>query len=134
MTWKPFNRRSPAESDPQLVQAAGARVNFLALAAAIVAGGCLPGWSYSNSVTRGESSAGTAAQPARMYFTTPTDTRDMWVRAAVAWDGSGYPTSFQFSWSDDDEASYQDLTDLYGNSTLTIAYDGSHNVTAMTWS
>jgi len=132
--FRAFNRRSPRESDPNHVQAQGTRANLMALASAMVLGGTLPGWSYTNSVTRSESSPGTADQPVRAYFSYVTDTTTIWVRVALTWDADGYPTEMAFSWSDDDEASYDDMDDLNGNSVLSITYDSDHNITAMDWS
>lgn len=133
MTFRAFSRRSPADSDPNFTQMAGIRANLISLASAIAAGAILPGWNYTNSVTRAESSPGTAALPARMYASFATDTKTIWVRVAITWSAGGYPTKMTFSWSDDDEASYANLTDIFGNYVLTITYDGSSNVTAMTW-
>jgi hypothetical protein len=131
--FKSWNRRTPTESDPALTQTAGTRANFMAIAAAMAMGGSLPGWNYTNSFTRGEASPGTADQPTRVYFSLATDTKTVWTRAALTWDASGYPTKMAFSWSDDGEATYDNMDDLYGNNVLTIAYDASHNVTGMTW-
>lgn len=133
-SFKAFNRRSPREADPVNVRAKGSRDNLMALVAAMVMGGTLPGWNYTNSVTRGESSPGTASQPARSYFSYATDTKTVWVRVATTWNASGYPTKMIFSFSDDDEGSYDNMDDiLNGYNVLTITYDGSNNVTAMTW-
>ena len=132
--FRAFNRRSPADTDPVFTQMSGVRANLLALASAMVMGGSLPGWDYTNSVTRSESSPGTADQPAREYFSFATDRKPIWVRVANTFNASGYPTAMVFSISDDDETSYGSMGDLLnGYNKLTITYDASNNVTAMTW-
>jgi hypothetical protein len=108
------------------------RANAWAMQVATAAG-FPPGWSYTNSVTRAESSPGTAALPARQYWTNGTGNQTKWVKAVLTWSASDL-TKVALYYSDDNEATYVPLVDDGGlDHVITLTYDGSGNLTATSW-
>lgn len=94
----------------------------------------LPGWSYTNSVTLGEASPGTASQPARIYSSYGSGGTKIIIKTVRTYNGSGRVTKRALYFSDNNGTNYVPLTDEDGNYVHNITYDGSNNVTQATWS
>jgi hypothetical protein len=134
--WKPYIERFPLENAP--LQFTGIREKFYALQAMLAIAHFGPqvavfGWDYTNSVTRGEGTPGTAAKPNRVYFrTSGTITNQTeWLKADVTWTGANV-TKMALYYSSDNEASYVPMLDEHGFYVCTIAYSGA-DVTTTTW-
>jgi len=109
-----------------------ARFNMQSLALLNVAGGDF-GWSYTNSVTRGEGTPGTAAEPLREYYYKGTGNERKWLKRVLEWTG-GVITQAAFYYSEDNESTYVPMYDDDGiNYVLTLVYDGSDNLVSTSW-
>lgn len=98
---------------------------------ASAAAGVVAGWEYTNSVTRGEGSPGSAAEPARKYWHGVGTSSTKWVKAVLTWSG-GNMTKMALYFSEDNESTYVPMLDDSNNYVLTLSYSGS-NLTATTW-
>jgi hypothetical protein len=106
---------------------------FALLAFALLNGLAVPGWAYTNSVTRGLGSPGTAAQPAKVFMTTGSGGTTQWVRGDLTYDGTtGAVTKIAFYYSSDNEGTYAQLGDGT-NYVCHLSYDGSGNLTSTSW-
>ncbi len=129
--WLPFFRGQPTHATT--LQMDMIRRNLQALdvmGAASVA----HGWSYTNSVTRGEGTPGTAALPLRQYWYYGTGNSRIWVKAVNTYTGTD-KTKIALYYSDDNESTYVAMVDESEaqNYVLTLAYDGANNLEETTW-
>lgn len=134
-TFTAFDKAKPTTAQTRQAAIDAIRTNLLAIVAAMVASGVTaPGWNYTNSVTLGEGTPGTADKPLRIYYKFGTGGTTIWIKAVVTWNGTtGNPDKIAFYYSDDNAGTYANLVDTSGNYVLTISYDASNNVTATTW-
>ncbi len=128
--WRPFRPRmlTHATSLPfDVIRAA-----MFSLSAASAAG-FAPGWSYTNSVTRGQASPGTAAQPARSYVYYGTGNTRQWVKTVCTYTGNSLTKAAMY-YSEDNEATYVPMYDEGGiNYVITLVYDGDDNLESSSW-
>jgi hypothetical protein len=96
--------------------------------------GYAPGWSYTNSYTRGEDNPGTAAQPFRSYiFYGADDNNRRWVKQDLQYTGNAL-TKIAFYYSDNNESSYVPMFNEDGvNYVLTLVYDAEDNLRYTEW-
>ena len=129
MPWTPYYSMVPTASNalPLNILRANVWANSVAHAA-----GVAPGWSYTNSFTRGEASPGTAALPARKYFWNGTGNSKTWIKQVCTYSGSNL-TKVAVYYSSNNESSYVPMLDEQNNYVLTLSYDGSSNLTATSW-
>ncbi len=108
------------------------RYNLYAMVAQTALGVSL-GWSYTNSVTRGEASPGTAALPARKYWYHGSGNTMQWVKAVCTYTGTNL-TKVALYFSDNNEATYVPMVDGDAglNYVLTLTYSGA-DLTAASW-
>ncbi len=133
-TWTAYAQASPTTAQTRQVAVDAIRNNLFALAAIATLTGAMPGWAYTNSVTRGLGSPGTASQPAIMFFTKGTGGTTQWVKLVITYDGTtGAVTKVAMYYSSDNEGTYANLVDDSGNYVLHLSYDGSGNCTASSW-
>ncbi len=108
------------------------RESLFAISAA-QATGFAPGWSYTNSVTRGEASPGTAEQPLRSYIFYGTGNSKQWVKTVCEYTGNNL-TQAAFYYSNDNEASYVPMYNEDDvNYVLTLVYDVDDNLESTSW-
>jgi hypothetical protein len=128
--WRPYRPSQLTQSSVKPLDIV--RQALFSLAAA-QATGFAPGWSYTNSVTRGEASPGTAAQPARSYMYYGTGNSKQWLKKVCTYTGSVL-TKAAFYYSNDNEASYVPMyNEDNANYVLTLTYDGSNNLQSTSW-
>jgi len=128
--WNPFRAKLPTSSTELGVDIS--RRNLFAQSA-LANVGIEPGWSYTNSFTRGQASPGTAAAPAREFYKKGSGNSTIWVQSAITWTG-GVATKVALYFSEDNETSYVPMTDEDGiNYVLTLVYDGSNNLMSTSW-
>jgi hypothetical protein len=130
-----FDQAVPTTAQTRQAAIDAARNDLFALAASMICSGVLlPGWTYTNSVTRGLGSPGTAAQPNIIFFTKGSGGATQWVKAVLTWNGvTGNVDKVALYYSSDNEGTYALLADGAGNYVLHLSYDGSGNLTATTW-
>lgn len=127
--WRPYQPDIPTHATSLPYDVLRANLSAMSAAAAC---GMSPMWGYTNSVTRGEASPGTAALPARKYWWRGAGNAKKWVKAAITYTGSN-PTKIALYFSEDNEATYVPMLDPDRNYVLTLSYDGSSNLTATSW-
>lgn len=127
--WRPYQPEIPTQASSLPLDILR---NNLAAVHIATACGVSPMWSYTNSVTRGEASPGTAALPARKYWKRGTLNATKWAKAAITYTGNN-PTKIALYFSEDNEATYVPMLDPDRNYVLTLTYDGSSNLTATSW-
>lgn len=138
--WTPYVPSMPAPSTPYPIERA--RQNLLALAAQVVvrsadkSSAVSHGWNYTNSVTLGEAGGGTAAKPARKYWSHlhsgESGNKRVILKAELTYTGA-VPTKIAYYFSSDNGATYVPLTDDDGNYVVTITYGGGGDITETTW-
>lgn len=95
--------------------------------------GFAPGWSYTNSVTRGQASPGTAAQPARSYVYYGTGNTKQWVKTVCTYTGNCL-TKAAFYYSNDNESSYVPMyNEDDTNYVVTLVYDSDDYLQSTSW-
>lgn len=135
MAFTAFDQTVPTTAQTRQAAIDSARNNLFALAAWMISTGAMaPGWTYTNSVTRGLGSPGTAAQPNIFFFTRGSGGTTQWVKAVITWDGTtGNVNKVALYYSSDNEATYANLVDGSGNYVQHLSYDGSGNLTSTSW-
>lgn len=127
--WRPYQPTIPTHATNLPFDVL--RANLLAVHIA-TACGISPMWSYTNSFTRSEASAGTAALPARKYWYRGTGNSTQWVKVELTYTGS-LMTKAALYFSEDNEGTYVPMLDADRNYVLTVNYDGSNNLTSTSW-
>lgn len=135
--WKPFRDTFPNHSCANPLDRA--RENFIAAEALMSARSADKtsavsfGWNYTNSVTLGEPSGGTAAKPNVKYWYHRNGNilHTKWVRADCTWTGAVI-TKIAFYYSNDNRATWAPMTCEMGNYVVTITYSGA-DITETTW-
>lgn len=132
--WRGYRSNLPTTNTERPVDAG--RENLFAVMAGFTAGatgiGLPPGWRYTNSVTLGEAAPGTAALPAREYLKSGSGNTTKIIRRAKTYNGGGAATKITLSYSDDNGASWVNLTDADGNFVHNLTYVGA-DLTESTW-
>lgn len=118
MAYVPFENGVPVASDTGPTVVTDIANNLAALRDSIVIGSMV-GWDYSKT-----NGTGTASEPQYIYYSNST----LKIRGTLTWT-SGDVTAIVWEFSTDSGSTYPDEI-----GTETISYDGSSNVTAVTWS
>lgn len=131
----PFDPTKPTTAQTRQAAIDATRTNLFALACQlIITGGLVPGWTYTNSVTRALGSPGTADKPNIIFFTTGAGGTQQWLKGVLTWNGgTGLVDKVALYYSSDNEGTYANLADTAGNYVLHLSYDVNGNLTATTW-
>lgn len=129
-----YDQTKPTTAQTRQAAIDAIRNDLFALAAVCVMTGAMPGWAYTNSVTRGLASPGTADKPNILFFTQGTGGTTQWIKWVMTYDGTtGAVTKVAMYYSSDNEGTYANLVDSSGNYVFHASYDASGNCTATTW-
>lgn len=132
-TFVAFDQAVPTTAQTRQAAIDAIRNDLFALAVAmIISGVSVPGWTYTNSVTRGLGSPGTADKPNIIFFTKGAGGATQWIKAVLTW-GASTLDKIAFYYSSDNEGTYANVVDGAGNYVLHLSYDASGNLTATTW-
>jgi hypothetical protein len=127
--WRPYNPEIPTSASSLPIDIIRANIAAVHIATAV---GISPLWNYTNSVTRGEASPGSAAKPNRKYWWRGSGNSTKWVKVELTWTGD-VMTKAALYYSEDNEGTYVPLLDPDRNYVLTVNYDGSNNLTSTSW-
>lgn len=131
MTYSLFSYTNPETSQTRQDMVDSSRHNLLALRDAVVAG-AMEGWnmdvgdSSSTATATWTSSLAVASEPGLIRYRKGTEEILLW----ITWTSSS-PTVIKHYYSPNYSSGYPANRDSIG--TETITYDGSFNVTAVTW-
>jgi hypothetical protein len=126
--WVPYQPTVPTHATGQPLDTL--RNNLLAIHA-YSATGFVSMWNYTNSVTRGEGSPGTEAEPVRKYWWRGSGNAKKWIKAELTWDSPDL-TKAVFYYSEDNESTYVPMLDADRNYVLTMTY-ASNNLESSLW-
>lgn len=97
------------------------RANLAALRDCIAALGAVQGWDMAPS-------GGTAEEPTTILYSRGTER----IRLTLTWTSSNV-TKVRYEYSSNSGSSYDNMADAAGEAYQNITYDGSGNVTAISW-
>lgn len=127
--WRPYQPEIPTHASALPLDILRNNIAAVHIATAV---GISPLWNYTNSVTRGEASPGTAGQPARLYWFRGSGNQRKWVKAEHTYSGMT-TTKVALYYSEDNEATYVPLLDADRNYVLSLSWDGSGNLQSTSW-